>query len=218
MQIFNPATVQGATLRGDWIVFLIAAAVVGAVLYGLIIGPLIVWRRRSDDDPLPPQFNKNQKWSVAYISIPLLIVIGLFYVTYTREKRVEALVPAPYAIVDVTAFRWSWRFRYPQAGITITGTPRADPLLVLPVDQTTQVNLYAADVTHSMWIPAFLFKRDAIPGMANHFDFRPTRTGEFRGLCAQYCGLDHALMHFNVKVVSDQTFQRWLGSHGSIAL
>ncbi|HEY8315059.1 MAG TPA: cytochrome c oxidase subunit II [Candidatus Baltobacteraceae bacterium] len=218
MQIFNPASVQGATLRGDWIVFLVAAAIVGVVLYALILWPLYAWRRRSGDEALPPQFNKNQRWSIVYIGLPLLLVAVLFYFTLTKERSVEALAASPYATVDVTAYRWSFRFTYPGAGITVSGTPQADPVLVLPVGKTTQINLYSADVTHSMWIPAFLFKRDAIPGYTNHFDFTPTKTGEFRGLCAQYCGLDHTLMHFNVRVVRAGVYQRWLHSHGSIPL
>ncbi len=65
----------------------------------------------------------------------------------------------------------------------------------------TQINLYSNDVVHSFWIPSFLFKRDANPGITNHFDVTPTQTGLFHGVCAEYCGLDHALMTFTVEVV-----------------
>ena len=63
-------------------------------------------------------------------------------------------------------------------------------------------------MTHSFWVPAFLFKRDAIPGMINVFDITPNRTGRFVSRCAQFCGLDHALMNFVVEVVPQSTYAR----------
>ncbi len=75
------------------------------------------------------------------------------------------------------------------------------PTLYLPLGRPTEIDLRSEDVTHSFWVPAFLFKRDAIPGMTNVFDITPTRTGTFPSRCAQFCGLDHALMTFVVRVV-----------------
>ncbi len=113
----------------------------------------------------------------------------------------------------MTAYRWSWQFRYPNR-ITINGTVYDPPTLVMPLGKMTQINLYSDDVVHSFWIPSFLFKRDANPGMTNHFDITPTRAGLFHGVCSEYCGLDHALMTFNVKVVPLADYDRWLASGG----
>lgn len=217
MEIFSPASVQGQTLRSDWEIFLGAALAVAVVVYALILVPAFVWRRKADER-LPPQFNKNVRWAVVYTAGPFVLVCVLFYFTYVTETRVEALVPSPYTTVNVTAFRWSWRFEYPGTGVIVDGTPQQQPVLVLPLERTTQINLFAADVTHSMWVPAFLFKRDAIPGYTNHFDITPTRTGSFIGLCSQYCGLDHALMRFTVRIVPDDVFRRWLHSGGRMDL
>lgn len=209
MSLFHPASAQAQVLSGDWTIFLAASLVVAVIMFALIIFPAIAWRRR-DGDPLPPQFNKNRRWSIVYISVPLLIVAGLFIPSYIRTKRVDALVPSPALAVDVTAFRWSWRFHYPRYGVNIVGTPQAPPTLVLPIGETAQINLTSVDVNHSFWVPAFLFKRDALPGYINRFDETPTRLGTFRGLCSQFCGIDHALMLFRVRVVPDATFARWL--------
>jgi cytochrome c oxidase subunit 2 len=78
--------------------------------------------------------------------------------------------------------------------------------------------VYSDDVVHAFWIPSFLFKRDANPGITNHFDVTPTVTGYFHGLCAEYCGLDHALMTFNVAVVPVGVYDRWIASGGHAAL
>ena len=213
MWLFDPASVQAQTLRGDWEFFLSAAALVAVVMFGLILFPLVRWRRKSES--LPPQFNKNPPMSAVYILVPCAIVAGLFYVTFVSERSVDALAPKPSVVVDVTGFRWSWRFDYPSAGVSIVGTPEASPTLVLPVGQTTQINLTSSDVIHGFWIPAFLFKRDAIPGMTNRVDLTPTKVGVFRGVCSQFCGLDHALMTFRIAVVSQAAFRHWIAQKGT---
>ncbi|HEY8296504.1 MAG TPA: cytochrome c oxidase subunit II [Candidatus Baltobacteraceae bacterium] len=212
MPLFDPASVQAQTLRGDWEIFFGAAVVVAIIMFALILLPLLLWRRRGD--ALPPQFKKNRSFAYVYILTPFALVAVLFYFTFVKERSVDALVPSPYATVDVTAFRWSWQFVYPHARIRIVGTPQQPPVLVLPLGKITQVNLTSVDVNHAFWIPYFLFKRDAIAGMTNHFDLTPTRLGTFRGLCAEYCGLDHTLMTFQVKVISDADYRRWLATAG----
>jgi cytochrome c oxidase subunit 2 len=39
---------------------------------------------------------------------------------------------------------------------------------------------------------------------------QPTRTGVFRGACAEYCGDSHALMSFYVQVQEKDELDRWL--------
>lgn len=200
-------------MRGDWYVFLIAAAVVALIVYGLILFPLVVWRE--GDGRQPAQFNGNPPLEVTTAIIPLLLVIALFIVTFRNEMPVDRVAAHPETVVSATAFRWSWRFEYPGTGITITGTPTQAPTLYLPVGRSTEVDLQSVDVTHSFWVPAFLFKRDAIPGMTNRFDLTPNTTGTFDAKCAQFCGLKHANMIFTVKVVADDAFDRYIASKGT---
>jgi cytochrome c oxidase subunit 2 len=61
-----------------------------------------------------------------------------------------------------------------------------------------------------LYVPGFLTKRDLIPGTDNHFQVHTTRTGRFRGYCAEFCGLDHARMLFDVRIVSPADYSRWL--------
>jgi cytochrome c oxidase subunit 2 len=206
-------------LRGDWYIFIGAGLFVAVFVYSLIAYSILRWRkRRSDDDKLPPQFHTNAPIEITGVVIPIIMVIGLFYVTYIREGVVDFLKPGPYAVVDVTAFRWSWQFRYPGHNIVVNGTPHSVPVFVIPNGKMTQINLYSSDVVHSMWIPEFLFKRDATPGYTMHFDVTPTRLGTFRGECAEYCGLDHALMAFMVRVVPPADYDRWIASGGTATI
>jgi cytochrome c oxidase subunit 2 len=217
MPILQPASLQAEDLRGVWVIFLATALVVAAFVYALIFYALIRWRDRGQAK-MPPQFKQNAPLEIIGVIIPLLIVIGLFYITYVREVANDALHANPYATVDVKAFRWSWTFSYPGHNVSITGTPQAPPELVLPANKLTQINLYSADIDHSFWIPAFLFKRDALPGFPNHFDLTPNKIGVYPGNCSEFCGLDHALMTFTVRVVPAADFERWLSTHATGSL
>jgi cytochrome c oxidase subunit II len=81
---------------------------------------------------------------------------------------------------------------------------------VLPVDRTSQLRLVTTDVNHAFWVPDFLSKRDLIPGVDNEIDVTPNEVGEYRGRCAEFCGLDHWQMYFSVRVVSQDEYEAWL--------
>lgn len=208
-----PASVQSALMRGDWYIFVFAAAAVALFVYGSIFWCLIAYRRSVHERSA--QFTGNAPLEIFYAGLSLAIVFALFIVTYVVEMPVDHVLAHDVNRVTATAFRWSWRFDYPGTGIVAIGTPVEPPTLYLPVNRTTQIELKSADVTHSFWIPAFLFKRDAIPGMTNVFDLTPKRTGTFLASCAQFCGLEHASMTFHVNVVADDAYDRFVSSNGA---
>ena len=212
--LFHPASAQGLSMSGDWFVFIVAGCIVGAIVYALIFIPLILWRERPNR--AAAQFSNNPPLEIASAVISLIIVVILFVITYVRETPVDAVSAHPETVVDVTAFRWSWQFDYP-GGVRTVGTPLTPPTLYLPIGRTTEIALRTTDVNHSFWVPAFLFKRDAIPGLINRFDLTPNRLGTFPSRCSQFCGLDHALMEFDVKVVPDSAFDRYIASRGAAA-
>jgi len=201
-------------MRADWFVFIAAGIAVGAFVYACIFWCLIAYRRK--DGRSPARFEGNPPLEILYVAIPLAIVCGLFAYTFLIEIPVDRVSAAPQSRVAVTAFRWSWRFAYPGTGVTVSGTPMHPPTLYLPLRRTTEIDLTSVDVTHSFWVPAFLFKRDAIPGMTNVFDVTPDRLGVFPSRCAQFCGLDHAWMTFYVDVVPDVAYDRYLASSGAL--
>lgn len=211
--LLDPASAQGVTLREDWYIFMIVALCVGVYVYACIFWCILAYRRRAGRDPA--QFSGNSPLEIAYVVVPLIVVIFLFVVTIRAEIPVDTVLANPASRVTVTAFRWSWQFSYP-GGFTTSGTPIDPPTLYLPVGRATEIDLRSSDVTHSFWVPAFLFKRDAIPGMRNVFDLTPNRTGTFLSRCAQFCGIDHALMTFVVKVVPDTAYDRYVGSGGRV--
>jgi cytochrome c oxidase subunit 2 len=159
---------------------------------------------------LPRQTGANVPIEVAYTVVPLVIVALLFGLTMRTQNRVTRQTDTPDLGVEVTGFQWGWRFRYPAQGVTVVGDANDIPTLVLPVGANVRLRLLAADVIHSFFVPAFLVKRDMIPGVDNSIEIRPTEEGRFSGVCAEFCGLDHWRMAFDVEVVSPAAFQAFI--------
>ena len=205
---------ESASEQGDrtlhlWQGTFVAAMVVGAVVLGLIGFVLVRYRHR--DDEVPSQRAHNLKLELFYTAVPIAIVAVLFGLNVFTQERVTATTDDPDVRVEVIGFQWQWQFHYVDDDVTITGLPgEPAPELVLPVDRTAQLELVAADVVHSFWVPGFLVKRDLIPDVDNTIDVTPHRTGTFAGVCAEYCGLDHWRMRFTVRVVDDEAFAAWL--------
>jgi cytochrome c oxidase subunit 2 len=202
------ATVQAGDIHHVWNVFLLAAIAVAGIVYALIFWALVRYRRR--DDRLPPQFSHHTAVELTCTIVAVLIVVGLFAVSYAAETRIERLNPRPAATIRVIGFDWSWRFEYMGGGPTVTGTPDRPPVLVVPAGRSVHIDITSADVDHSFFVPAFLFKRDAIPGLTSSFDLVVSRPGTYRGECAEFCGLDHAAMNFTVRAVPPQAYDQWL--------
>ena len=110
-------------------------------------------------------------------------------------------------------FNWSFTFADGTEVNIIKGKE-----LVLPVDNKVRFDIDSVDVIHSLWIPAFRLKIDAIPGRTTYLTVEPTVKGSyaedqsFRVQCAELCGLDHSVMSFPIRVVDRAEFDQWLAS------
>jgi cytochrome c oxidase subunit II len=206
----NAITEQGRAVQGAYDLFLYIGAVVFAVVSGLVIWSVIRYRRRGDE--LPEQTHGNNTLELVWTLIPTLIVLGLFWVTLQTQDKVLAPAGRSALSVDVTAFQWSWRFRYEESGAEVVGGTGNVPELVVPVGQPVRIKLRTADVVHSFYVPQTLFKRQAIPGITNEFDLTFEKVGIYHGQCAQFCGLAHPDMVFRVRVVNQGEFQSWMAN------
>jgi cytochrome c oxidase subunit 2 len=197
----KPATEEATHTLTLWRGFFVAACAVGGLVLGLILFAAIRFRRRSDD--VPSQKPYNVAWEVIYTVTPVVIVAVLFGFSVAAQDHVDHTVAQPAMTVRVVGFQWGWQFEYEGRGVTITGSAEGPtpPTLVLPAGQTTRLKLETTDVIHSFWVPAFLEKRDMIPGVDNAIDVTPTEVGTYDGKCAEFCALDHWRMRFTLQVV-----------------
>jgi len=212
-----PVTEQAAAVRDLWTQFLVAAALVGGLVWALITVAIVRFRRRSrvttdgDAATLPPQTHGSTRLEVAWTAAPIVIVLILFWLTLGALGRIDARSPGGITI-DVTAYRWQWRFDYRDRGVTVDGGPDVDAEMVVPVGEPIHIVLTSADVAHAFYVPQFLFKRDAIPGRSTEFEVTIPEPGTFRGQCAEFCGIFHDRMLLTVRAVSATDFAAWLAT------
>jgi cytochrome c oxidase subunit 2 len=148
------------------------------------------------------------------VVFPLIVLTAVL--VYGLALLPPLLAPAPAASlrIAVSGEQWWWRVRYEPPG----GAPvELANEIRLPVGEPVQLSLQSPDVIHSFWIPSLAGKMDMIPGRVTRLALQPSRTGRFRGVCAEYCGTAHALMMFPVVVVEREEFARWLPGQASPA-
>jgi cytochrome c oxidase subunit 2 len=208
----EPITEPGERIESLWMGAWLAAFIVGALVWGLIILSSIIHRRRPTDEGLPPQVRYNLPVEIIYTIAPIIVVLVFFFFTARDQDKILEVSNQPEHKIGVVGKRWSWDFNYLDAKVYETGTIRERPTLVLPVGEKIQFVVDSRDVIHSFWVPAFLFKLDAIPGKRNTFELTPKRTGTFAGKCAELCGTYHSRMLFDVRVVERAEYDRYLES------
>lgn len=188
----------------------VMAAGVGLFVAVLITLAIVRYRRRGDDDEIPTQVRGNITLELIWTGIPALIVAGIFAGTFVVLTRVDSLEAAPAAEVEVSAFRWGWSFAYVDEDVVVSGIGEPGPELVVPVREPVRIVLTSPDVIHSFYVPEFLFKRDAVPGRRNAFQFTVDDVGSYGGQCAEFCGVYHARMPFVVTAVERPEYEAWL--------
>jgi len=192
-----------------------AAEQLAGLFWGMTIGAFLVWaavvaltvyaiRARHE---APAERRATALIIGGGVIVPTVVLAGLLI--YGLSILPPLLAPAPSGSlrIQVVGEQWWWRVRYqPPTG------PAFDLAneIRLPAGEPVEFELSSPDVIHSFWIPALGGKMDMIPGRKTRLTLEPTRTGRFRGVCAEYCGTSHALMAFDVVVMSKPEFAEWM--------
>ncbi|MGB0002918.1 MAG: cytochrome c oxidase subunit II, partial [Candidatus Acidiferrales bacterium] len=209
--IFSPqSTPADSIFRLSMLVLTITGAIF-AVVFCLLVYAIAKYRRRGDDDGRePPQVYGSNQVEIAWIVIPVLIVLVLFLVTARVIHSIQD-APQPPGAIEVVAIghQFWWEFRYPALGVVTANelhVPVSNPSHPTP----TFMTLSSADTDHSFWVPRLAGKTDLIPNRVNHMWIEPHETGVYLGQCAQYCGTQHAKMLLRVYVDSPEQFEQWV--------
>jgi cytochrome c oxidase subunit 2 len=212
-----PVTSEGREVARLYGTFMLVAALVAIVVLGLALFAILRYRAAPGGDELPPQVHGNVRYEAVWTGVPLLMIVGLLVLTVLVLGSFDAAVRATAAVdVRVTAFRWGWRFSYPNDGVLVEGIGAAGPELYVPVGENVHVTLTGEDVIHSFYVPRFLFKKDAVPGRENAFAFTVDEAGTYRGQCAEFCGIYHSAMPFTVIAVPRAEYDAWIATHRGV--
>lgn len=136
-------------------------------------------------------------------------VVGLAGILgYGLSIMPEQRAPGDGLVVKVKGEQFWWRVEYWPEGADAPIHSANE--IRLPVNRRTDIRLDADKVIHSFWIPALAGKMDMFPGRETSLRLEPTKTGMFRGQCAEFCGDSHALMAFQTVVMEENAFSTWL--------
>ena len=206
-----PATQQSQSTLHLWQGMFVTALVVGGIVWGLIFWSIIRYRGRGKDQPLPKQTQYHIPLEITYTIIPIIIVAVIYAFVVKADDVIDKTSTKAAVSVRVEGFQWGWRFTYLNANGTplappVSGNQYDPPTLTLPAFETVKLTLVSDDVIHSFYVPDFLFKRDMIPKVNNVVELYIDKVGIFQGHCAEFCGLHHADMSFQVRSVPASQF------------
>jgi cytochrome c oxidase subunit 2 len=185
----------------------LAFAAVCTFVFVLVVGALALalLRRRVHGEPRTERaLSRGLGGWAAFIATTLFV---LTVASYAVDRRIALASEAPAVKVRMTAHQWWWAVEYQHGNPSLSFQTANE--LRLPVGRTTIVELRSPDVIHSFWIPNLHGKQDMIPGRVSEIRLSPTHVGRYRAECAEFCGLQHAHMAFDVAVVPVRDFEAW---------
>ena len=147
------------------------------------------------------------------------MAVPSFKILYKQDA-----IPKAAITVKAIGYQWYWGYEYPDENIFFDSymietkdlkenEPRllaVDNELVVPVNKVVKVMITANDVLHAWALPSFGVKRDAVPGRINETWFKAEKVGTYYGQCSELCGIKHAFMPIEVRVVTEEEYPEWL--------
>jgi cytochrome c oxidase subunit 2 len=208
--ILQPSSVNTKRISDlTWAIMAIAAFVF-IVVEALLVFTVVRYRRRPGA-AIPKQIAGNTLLEIGWTAFPVIVLSVVFALTLGTLIAINA--PAQVSNsnqatqpvnIKVIGHQWWWEFQYPDLGITTANE------MHIPVGVTVNLQLESADVIHSFWVPELGNKKDAIPGLVGLLTYKATKTGRYYGQCAEFCGVEHALMKIQVVVETPDQFQSWV--------
>jgi cytochrome c oxidase subunit 2 len=236
----DPRTTGAARIAELGWVMIALATVVCVVVFGALVVALRTAPRRPETEQQRSAGTGADRGAdravvVAGMVIPVVILVFTFgYTVYTLRQvagvagvggaatvaahgdhAVHGDVGAPAALravtgilpavtVQLTGHQWWWEITYPDHHVVTANE------IHIPSGVPVQVSVTSEDVIHSFWVPQVTGKVDLIPGKVNTITVRADQPGVYRGLCAEFCGLQHAHMHLRLVVTSADEFVGWV--------
>ena len=201
--------------------------VITLFVLGLLVWCVVRFNKRSN--PVPARWSHNTPIEVAWTLVPVLILV---FVSIFSFKLLFAYhdMPKPDLTIKATGYQWYWGYEYPDQNVSefISNLLPEDEAkaknvpyllavnepLVVPVNKVVRVLVTGADVIHAFAVPSFGIITDAVPGRVNETWFKAERIGTYYGNCRELCGVDHAYMPIEVRVVSQADYEAWLATKG----
>ena len=203
--------------------YMLLPIIVAISVFVLFLMAYAMIRFRASRNPNPSKRTHNVAVEIIWTLVPCLILIVMavpsFKVLYSQDT-----IPKADVTIKAIGYQWYWGYEYPDENIIFEsymieeedlkeGQPRllaVDNVVVVPVNKVVKVLITANDVLHAWALPSFGVKRDAMPGRINETWFKAEKEGTYYGQCSELCGIKHAFMPIEVRVVSEKEYDEWL--------
>jgi cytochrome c oxidase subunit II len=212
----------------NWILMPIIT-VISVFVAGLLLFCVVRFNKRSN--PVAAKFTHNTAIEVVWTVIPVMILVFISIFSFPLLYKGDQVPAKVDMTIKVTGHQWYWSYEYPdQNGISFDANvlpadeakTAAKPYLLgtdnavyVPVNKTIRLQLTASDVIHGYLVPAFGIQMDASPGRLGEMWFKADKVGTYYGQCTQICGVKHAYMPIEFKVVTQPEFDAWVASQQS---
>jgi cytochrome c oxidase subunit 2 len=203
----RPAGPQAAAIASLWWIFLAVSAVVYVIVLATTARAL--WHRRSAT-PVADTDDRALAVVAGAVVATVLVVGALIGTSFAVGRRLGMLSRDSAVTIAITGHQWWWDIRY--EGAEPTELLRTANEIHVPVGEPVLVHGTSQDVIHSFWVPSLHGKMDLIPGHDASIWIQADRPGVHRGLCAEFCGLQHAHMAIVLVAEPRRRFDRWLAA------
>jgi cytochrome c oxidase subunit 2 len=194
-------------------------------------------------------FPENHTLELVWTVIPAIVLASLVFTGWKAWSDIMADAPANAYEIELTGKQFNWMARYPgkdgkvgrynfrkidatnEVGMDFTDKHNFDDFMAnevhLPLGKPVLLKIHARDVLHSVFLPHFRVKMDAVPGMPTRFWFIPTKTTaqmrsdlgnpnfNYELACTEICGRNHFGMRKVVVVDEEEDYLKWLNSQES---
>ena len=217
-----PASTVMEDIQQTIFVFTIVSIPITAFVFAVLLYSLFGWKGKTGATPPNndnPAIRTNTvaviTWTAASSMLAAFLVVwGLIELAdITADSYgTQSITGQPRAddalVVNVTGQQWVWTFEYPQYDKV------ASDVLYLPKDRPVLFNVTSVDVIHNFWAVELGVKIDANPGAITQTGVTPNKEGIFNVRCAELCGLHHAYMETQIRVMPQETFETFMRETG----
>lgn len=208
-----------------------------------IIMFVFIYKYRYDEKRKASFFPDNHYLELAWTIIPGIVLAVLVFTGLRAWNDITSPASKNAEVIELIGQQFAWTARYPgkdkelgkvdfrkidasnEFGLDLTDAKTHDDFksleLHIPVGKEVLLKIRAKDVLHSVYLPHFRVKMDAVPGMPTHFKFTATKTTQemrdelgnqafnYEMACAEICGRGHFSMRFPVIVDTEEDYERW---------
>ncbi|HLT81800.1 MAG TPA: cytochrome c oxidase subunit II transmembrane domain-containing protein [Cyclobacteriaceae bacterium] len=241
---YNPPVASEHGAVTDTLFWVTMALSVVAFVIISIIMCIFAYKFQYRDDRKAKFYPDNHHLELAWTIIPALVLAILIFTGLRAWNSITSPASEQAEVIEIIGQQFAWTARYAgvsdgklgrydfrkidavnEFGLDLTDKNSFDDFKALelrvPKGKEVLLMIRAKDVLHSVYIPHFRLKMDAVPGMPTQFKFVATVTTEemrkklrnpnfdYELACAEICGRGHFSMRFPVVVVEPEEYEQW---------